>query len=164
MFQPSLWWCRISQASTVYRMLIYHRVRCTVHPLQKPAGTPCYPGAHRQCADEARPHAGGWPCGDMWRPRRGWEILCKCGQNNNEPPIWGWFIAPISGDLGDGLLLNHIKWEHMENRMQLREFSSLSKALAKRNGVFWPAMITRGYPQHALAHKKRSSLPKRWFG
>ena len=30
-------------------------------------------------------------------PRGGW--------NNNEPPIWEWFIPPIYGDLGDGLLL-----------------------------------------------------------
>ena len=23
----------------------------------------------------------------------------------HKPPIWGWFIPPISGDLGDGVLL-----------------------------------------------------------
>jgi hypothetical protein len=27
------------------------------------------------------------------------------GKNNNKPPIWEWFIQPIYGDLGVGLLL-----------------------------------------------------------
>ena len=27
------------------------------------------------------------------------------GKPNNEPAIWGWFLHPISGNIGDGLLL-----------------------------------------------------------
>ena len=50
----------------------------------------------------------------FWR-RRGWmeedlhsawqgECL-MCGKTIIKPPIWEWFIPPIYGDLGDGLLL-----------------------------------------------------------
>jgi hypothetical protein len=34
-----------------------------------------------------------------------------CGKNNNKPPIWEWFIPPIHGDLGDGLLLFYPQYE-----------------------------------------------------
>ena len=32
-------------------------------------------------------------------------VKLQCEWNNNKRPIWEWFIAPIDGDLGDGLLL-----------------------------------------------------------
>ena len=35
------------------------------------------------------------------------SIMCiqKCGYSNNKPSIWEWFIQPIYGEIGDGLLL-----------------------------------------------------------
>jgi hypothetical protein len=53
----------------------------------------------------------------------------------HKPPIWEWFIPPIHGEIGDGLLLFYQHYWEMVYNGNVWDHNNLMESLCDLNGI-----------------------------